>query len=176
MEDSKKIQKFFGRPGEEYYLWAARTKAALAGKGLQYLVGIDVLGGDEAPGEEVQKKIFIPRAISIQVFGDRPLRICLSVENIPFKMWKKLKDRYAVSNTATQVQLQTKLSRMSYKEQALQDYFDAYEAIFNRQAAMKSDVAEDLQVVMLLASFGDKSRSLFGHSISTLQSIQDNLD
>ena len=41
---------------------------------------------------------------------------------------------------------------------------------------MKNDVAEDLQVAMLLASFGDKNFSPFGYTISTRQSIQDNLD
>ena len=53
MEDSKEIHKFFGRPCEDYYLWAARTEAALDAKELQYLLKIDVSGGDEASGEEV---------------------------------------------------------------------------------------------------------------------------
>ena len=135
-----------------------------------------MLAGEEAPGEEVLKQISISRAVLIQGLGDGPLRLCLCVKYNPYKIWNRLKDRYAVSNTATRVQIQTKFSRMSYKGQSLQDYVDSYEEIFNHIAAMNSKVADDVQVAMLLASFGDKNRSTFGIAIASLQSMQESFD
>lgn len=57
----------------------------------------------------------------------------------------------------------------------MQDYVDAFEKIFNRLSPMKSDIAEDMQVAMVLASFGDRNGSPFGYFIASLQSIQGNL-
>lgn len=58
----------------------------------------------------------------------------------------------------------------------MQDYVDAFEETFNRLAAMDSVVTGDMQVSMLLASFGDKNRSRFGCALSSLQTVQENLD
>ena len=91
-------------------------------------------------------------------------------------MWQRLKDRYAVSNTATRVQLQSKLSRMLYKNQSMQDFVDDFEEIFNRLSAMGSSVSEELQVAMFLSSFGDKNKSQFGSVIASLQTRQESLD
>lgn len=79
----------------------------------------------------------------------------MSPKEDPFGMWERLRERYAVSNTATNLKLQSRLVRMNYSRQPMQDYMEAFEEIFNRLAAMKSDVSEDLQVAMLLVSFGD---------------------
>ena len=94
----------------------------------------------------------------------------------PFKIWKRLNVRYVVTNTTTKVRLQTRLAPMSYEGQSMQDYVDAFKEILNRLTAMKSEIAEDLQVAMLLASFGDKNKSIFGYSIAALQTSQDELD
>lgn len=91
-------------------------------------------------------------------------------------MWNRLKDRYAVSNTATKVQLQSKLSRMSYRLDSMEDYVDSYEEIFNCLSAIESKVADDMQVAMLLASFGDEKTSTFGHVLASHQSRQEKLD
>ena len=58
----------------------------------------------------------------------------------------------------------------------MQDYVDSYEEIFNRLAAINREVAEDLEVAILLAPLGDKNRLTFGHAIASLQSMQENLD
>ena len=55
------------------------------------------------------------------------------------------------------------------------DYIDGYEEIFNRLAAMQSHVSEEMQIAMLLASFGDKSQSQYGHIVTSLQTVQDEL-
>lgn len=175
MEDSKKIYKFYGKPGDDFQLWCARTEAALEAKEVLEMTQEDVLAG-QALSEEVKKKVATARAVLIQGLGDRPLRMCLVARNDPFRMWKRLQDRYAVSNTATKVQLQAKLSRTSYKSESMQDYVDHFEETFNRLSAMGSEVAEDMQVAMLLASFGDKRSSPFGHVLSALQTRDTELD
>ena len=57
----------------------------------------------------------------------------------------------------------------------MQDYVDGSDGIFNRLAAIKSEIEEHLKVYMLLASLGDKNRSAFGHQIASLQILQKNL-
>ena len=175
MEEGKRVYKFYGKQGEDFHLWTARTEAALEAKEVLDVVTVDLLSSAEI-SDELSKKISKARAIIIQGLGDRPLRLCLSVKTDPYKIWSKLRDRYAVSNTATKVQLQTRLSSMSYQEQSMQDYVDTFEEIFNRLAAMQSEIAEDLQVAMLLASFGDKSKSPFGYLIASMQAVQESLD
>ena len=115
MEDSKRIYRFFRKPGEDYHLWCARTEAALAAKEVMQVVETDVLTTDVPLTAEITKQVATARAVIIQGLGDRPLRLCLNFRNNPYKMWTRLRDRYAVSNTATRVQLHTKMSRMSYK-------------------------------------------------------------
>lgn len=100
----------------------------------------------------------------------------MSAKGNPYRMWIRLRDRYAVSNTAIKVPLQSRFSRLSYKGQSLQESVDSFEEIFNRLTAMSSDIDEELQVAMMLASFGDKKQSPFGHVFSSLQKIQEKLD
>ena len=74
MEDSKRVHKFFGRSGEDYHLWSARTEAALEAKGVLHVVVSDVfVSGDLA--EDTVKAIATARAVLIQGLGDRPLRL-----------------------------------------------------------------------------------------------------
>lgn len=57
----------------------------------------------------------------------------------------------------------------------MQDYLNAFEETFNRLGSVESVVTEDMQVAMLLASFGDKNRSPFVHAHSSLQRVHENL-
>ena len=107
MEDSCNNYKFRGKAGEDFFLWAARTEAALASKELLYLIERDVLSGNNEPDEGTVKHISTARAVLIQGMGDRSMRLCLTVRENPFAMWSRLKDRYTVFNTATRLQLQT---------------------------------------------------------------------
>ena len=115
MEDSKKVYKFYGRPAEDFHIWCCRTEAALEDKKALSMIHADPLESPDSVDDDARQKIATARAVIIQGLGDRPLRLCLSVKENPFKMWSRLKERYAVSNTATKVQLQSRLSRMSYK-------------------------------------------------------------
>lgn len=58
----------------------------------------------------------------------------------------------------------------------MQDYIGAFEENLNRLAGIRSKVSPDLQVAMLLASFGDKNKSQFGHAITLLQNGQEGLE
>lgn len=174
MEDSKRIYKFYEKPGEDFFLWTTRTEAALETKKVLFVVTTDVIGnGTVALEESAAEAVATARAMVIQGLGDKPLRMCMAQKGNPFMMWRRLHDRYAISNVTTKVQLQTKLARMTYSNQPMGDYLDGFEEVFNRLEGMESTVAEDLQVAMLLASFGDKNKSSYGHTIYSLQSGAD---
>ena len=131
----------------------------------------DVLGdGSVTPEENVAESVATARAVIIQGLGEKPLRMCMGEKGNPYRKSKRLNERYAVSNITTKVQLQTKFARISYSSQSMGDYMDAFEEIFNRLEGMQSPITEDLQVEMLLASFGDREKSPYGHAIYSLQS------
>lgn len=125
MEDSKRVYMFYGKSGEDFHLWCARTEAALQAKDVLHVVIVDAFVDHREPDDETQKAIATARATVIQGLGDRPLRLCLSERDNPHKMWLRLKNRYALSNTATRVQLQSKLSRMNYWNQPMSDFLDS---------------------------------------------------
>lgn len=64
---------------------------------------------------------------------------------------------------------------MVYAGETMQDYVDSFEKAFNNLAAMGSPVADDMQVAMFLASFGEKKSSPFGPVIASLQTRLGNL-
>lgn len=178
MEDSKKFFKFFGKEGEDFALWSARTEAALESKECFSVVQRDVfasLGEGEPLPEAMSLKVAKAKAIIIQGLGDKPLRACISDRANPHRMWARLCDRYAVASNAARVQLQSRLARMRYSSQSMGDYLDSFEEIFNRLSGMNSQVDESLQVAMLLASFGEKTQSDYGHVIATIQGSTEDL-
>lgn len=67
-----------------------------------------------------------------------------------------LRERYAVSNTATKVQILSKLARLTYKGNPMQDYIDTFEEFFNRLVSMEIEIPEDFQVAMVLVASCDK--------------------
>lgn len=120
MEDNKKVYKFFGKSGEDFHLWLRRTEAALEGKDVLHIIQ-DVHVSPEPLADDVRKEVAIARATVIQGLGDRQLRIFITVKDRLTKIWTRLRDRYAVSNTATKVQLQTRLSTISHNGSYMQD-------------------------------------------------------
>ena len=165
------IYKCYGKSEEDFFLWAARTEAALEAKKVWFVVDTNVMGdGTVQLDTSVVESVATARATFIQGLGDKPLRMCLTEKRNPWKMWARLHERYVVSNVTTKVQLQTKLARLPYRNQPMSDYTDAFGEIFNRLEGLESSIAEDMQVTMLLASFGDKNKSPFGHAIYSLQS------
>ena len=174
MEDSKRIYKFYGKSGEDFFLWATRTEAALEAKKVWSVVATDVIGdGTVATEENVVESIATARTMIIQGLGDKPLRMCMAQKENPYKMWGRLNECYELSNVTTKVQLQTKLARMMYSNQSMGDYIVGFEEVFNRLKGMESAVVDDWQVAMLLASFWDKNKSPYGHAIYSLQSGTD---
>lgn len=176
MEDSKRIHKFLGKSGEDFLLWAARTEATLAAEDLMSVVATDVVAATaQALSVEVQRSVATARSILIPGLGNKPLRLCLPIKDNPHKMWTRLYDRYAVTNVVTKVEIKTILSKLTYQGQAMSDFIDTFEEIFNRLTGMESGIHEDMQIAMFLASFGDKFQSSYGQVIASLQTMSDDL-
>ena len=172
MEETKKIFKFEGEQGEDFHIWSARTEAALEAKDVLSPVLTDMVDAEDLTSVSQADRLSIAKAKAtiIQGLGNKPLRLVLPVKDNPFKMWKALKERYAVSNLVTKVQLHTKLARMEYKGQTMSEYVAGFEDIFNQLSAMGTELTQDMKIATFLASFGDKSRSSFGHVVTVLQS------
>lgn len=172
MGDSRRIHKFHGNPGDAFLPCLVRSDAASESKDVISVVTTETGGQEAAPlTADVIKSVATARATMIQGLRDKPLRLCIADKDNPFRIGKRLKKSYAVKNTVTRVQLQIKLARMSYRGQEMSDFVDEFEEIYNRLAAMGNVVAEDMQVATLLASFGDKNRSYYGHVVANLQSV-----
>ena len=173
-EDSKRIQKFMGKPGEDFLLWSARMETKLAAEQVLRVVTRNATA-EKLLSEEHEKSVSTERSTLMRGLGDKPLRLCLSVKDNPFLMWSRLSDRYAVTNVFTRVQLQTRISKFSYQGQSMSDFIDIFEEIFNKLDGMQSNIQEDMQVAMFLASFGNKFRSSYGQVIASLQTLVDAL-
>ena len=63
---------------------------------------------------------------------------------------------------------------MTYEGQSRPDFVDTFEEIFNR-LAVEGEISQEMQIAMLLASFGDKTKSPYGHIVASLQSVQESL-
>lgn len=66
-------------------------------------------------------------------------------------MLLKLKERYAVSNVVTRVQLFSRINRLRYDGQIMADYVDAFEELYNRLEGMNCTIEENVRVATLLA-------------------------
>ena len=105
----------------------------------------------------------------------KPLGDCLADRPNPHHMWNRLQERYAVLKVATQVQLQAKRGRLRYDGQAMSEFVDAFEEIFIGIEGLVHAFPEQMQVAMLLAYFGEKSKSPYGHIVAAIQSAEQNL-
>ena len=170
MEEPRRVHKFNAKAGEDFHLWAMRTEAALRAKKLFTVVSVDVVGTNEGGlTSEQQDRVDEACEVIIRGLGDKPLRICTPDNRNPFKMWSRLKDRYAVANTAMKVQLLSRLNKLRYHGQAMGDYVDSFEEIYNRLESMNCTIEPEIQVATLLASFGDRDSSPYGHLVTALQ-------
>ena len=66
------------------------------------------------------------------------------------------------------VQLLSRLTKLKYHEQAMGDYVDSFEQIFNRLESMGCRIDKKIHVATLLLSFGDRDRSLHGYLVTAL--------
>lgn len=89
-------------------------------------------------------------------------------------MYEKLKERYATSNNAARVQLQTELHQKRFKDGATMSvHIDGLESLFNRLEGIDSAVDESMQVAILLASFGSTQESPYSAVVTALQTIKE---
>lgn len=94
-------------------MWEARTPAALGSKALWTVVKVYFLEGSLLDAE-TKGKVSKARALIVQGLGKRPLKLILPVRDNPFKLWKRLVERYDVIFDATKVQLETHLNLLYY--------------------------------------------------------------
>lgn len=128
-----------------------------------------IMNGSGLLSDEQKLSVAKARATIIQGQGDKPLRLCLREQKNPFKMYLRLKERYAIPNIATLVQLQARAARLLYKCQTKPDFIADFEDVYNRLSATGNEDSEPRQVATLLASFGDSEKPPYGHVITTLQ-------
>lgn len=179
MEGNNNIFKFCGRPGEDFELWSARTEAVLKAQGVFDVVTVNVMGTiseDQPLTGAVKPNVAKSRAIIMQGLDSKPLKVCLSERRNLLAMWKRLRDRYAISNVSTQVQLQTKLNRLEYSTQVMTDFVDEFEEIFSRLDGNGCSLPENIQVPMFLSSFGEKNQSSYGPIVAALQTAAGDLN
>ena len=170
MEDSRNFFNSAGKPQEDFELWATRTETALQAREIYVVVQSDVVGNaEDALDPDTLVTIAKARALIMQGLEEKPLRACMSEKQNPYRMWKCLRERYAVANVSTQVQLQMKLKRLRYPEQSLSDFIDGFGEVFNRLEGINSLYPEQMQVAQFLSSFGEKSTSSYGPVVAALQ-------
>ena len=72
-------------------------------------------------------------------------------------------------NTAMKVQLLLRLNKLKHHGQSMGEYVDSFEEIYNRLKSMGCSIETEIRVATLLASFGDRDRSPYGHLVTALQ-------
>ena len=60
---------------------------------------------------------------------------------------------------------------MEYSVQPINEFVDQFEELFNRMAGIENPDTEEMQVAHLLAAFGEKKSSPFGHVFAAMQSV-----
>ncbi len=156
-----RIAKFYGKPEEDFQLWAIRVMAVLEGKELAGVVrgsepGPEVNASSEGdPSADVSAyvaKCRKARAIVVTALGDKPLRAIQSAAS-PAEMWKKLHERYAASTTANKIAVLTNLMNKRYHSgKDMGEHLSEMESMMNRLAAMQAPVDSSMQVAILLVS------------------------
>lgn len=134
------------------------------------MVSENVVGiATEPLADSIQEKVAEATEIIMRGLGDKPLRMCVGKSDNPFNMYQKLKERYAIANVATRVQLLSRPSKLRYESQPMADHIDSFEEFYNRLEASSCRIEEEVKVATLLASFGDRNKSPYGNLVIVLQ-------
>ena len=64
---------------------------------------------------------------------------------------------------------------MTHSNKAIDDYIDSFEETVNGLAVTGSLIVEDMQIALFIFSFGDPSRPRYGHIVTSLQILHDDL-
>ena len=130
--------------------------------------------GDVGLSAEMKQKVKNARMLLTHSLGDVPLRTVAGECENPYRMYEKLKERYATTSTATRVQPQTELHDKHYTDYVTMSAdIDILETLFNRFEGMDSPVSESMQVATLLASFGSTQESPYGAVVTALLTMKD---
>ena len=175
MYDNRRIYKFFGKQREDFKVQDARTQARLEAMEFSDVVSVDVVSPADQPEDDTFLKVAKAQAIIMQGIDAKPLQVCLAEKDNPFRMCARLQERYATSNISGQVQLQTRLKSLPYTGEPMSYFIGSFQETFNRLEFMNALFPEQMQVAMLLAAFGEKTDSSYGHIIAAMQNARQEL-
>eukprot|EP00171_Calliarthron_tuberculosum_P004578 IDg4578t1 len=150
-DEESKIQKFHGRPSDDYNLWRLRAECALKGKGYW-----KQLQEEDCKSEIKEKAV----AMIIHSLGDIPFRVCSSQISNPMSMMELLDQRYASTRSTSRISTLTTLYSIKYqKHQDMSKYVDEFEGLFAQLERMGKETAipESHKAPLLLASIGTNS-------------------
>lgn len=172
----KRPPRFNADRNEDFQLWALRFEVLAEAKDLSSVLFTDAIENEDTDALEsaLKAKIIKGRALLVMCLGPKALRTVAAEKKNPFRMYKKLEERYATRTPASRVQLQTQLHQMKYDSgKSMSEYIDGLESIFNQLNSMDSPVDPSMQVAILLASFGTVDETPYGPVISALQTMTD---
>lgn len=106
--------KFNAGRDENFNEWEFRFEALCEAKEIEGVIYTDAVGeaGVNSIEENTRKKVRKGLLFLTQAFGARALRTVALERVNPYKMYKKLEERYAAKMAASRVQLQAKLQRI----------------------------------------------------------------
>ena len=172
----KRPPRFSAAHNEDFQLWALRFEVLAEAKDLSNVLFTDAIGDKDTDALQTALKAKIIKGCALLVMCLRPkaLRTVAEEKKKPFRMYKKLEERFATRTPASRVQLQTQLHQMKYDSgKSMSEYIDGLESIFKQLDSMDSPVDPSMQVAILLARFGTVDETTYGPVISALQTITD---
>lgn len=123
---------------------------------------------------ELKKKTAKARALLDMCLSPKALLTIAVGKKNPYRMYRRLEDRYATKMPANRVQLQTQLHQMKYDpSKFMSGHIDSLEGIFNHLAPMESPVNDAIPVSILLESLRTASESAYGSVLFALQTLAD---
>ena len=171
-----RVPKFNAGRNEDFKEWAFRFEALCEAKEMEGVIYSDAVGEADVTSidETTRQKVRKGRLFLTQALGARALRTVASERVNPYKMYRKLEERYATKKAASRVQLQTELHRMQYNSSiTMGEFVDDLESVFAKLETKNCPISESLQVAILLSSFGTVDESPYGPVVSALQTMAD---
>ena len=167
-----RVEKFRGERGEDFELWAMRLMATLEGRDFAGVVNGEELAPEDVSSSEYAAyvtKVRKARAIIVNALGDKPLR-AVQLCTLPKEMWAKLVERYAGKTVANQISVLTALMNLkAEKGTDMGDHVSSIESLVNRLASMGMEIAEPMQVAILLVSLSNLNE--YNGTVSSIKTM-----
>jgi len=187
METERLRLPFFKGPQDNFLYWSAQIKSTLKAKRVWSVVRAadapvssvtQTNGNNEEQVTESSVVVYqdddekrdVACSIILRSLGPVPFASIMKHQENPRMMWSLLHSRYASSTTFSKASVQTKLARTKYAGQAMDVYVPKWEQLSSQLDVMNASIDEGLLITMFLESFGNRSKSDYGSTISALLS------